>query len=202
MILLAMLTLMASIALNAQTILMFSYSGGEQQAMLTIYADGSASVLRFTNYGETNANDFVAGYPSVQSGNYVIRDASGNGAFAVIPQNMSSLRFRSKTGIEYNYQYDDAATNKILSGLPQQPQQQQSQQNPTYQNTPSSDNSGLVRETCTLCKGSGKVHGTVTTFGLGSKWCEGCQETVSNDHCHHCKVCPSCSGKKYVERRR
>ncbi len=53
--------------------------------------------------------------------------------------------------------------------------------------------------TCSVCKGTGRIDGTVPGFGLGDpKWCDECNKEVSYDHCHGCKLCPACGGRRVI----
>ena len=50
--------------------------------------------------------------------------------------------------------------------------------------------------TCSVCNGSGHVHGTVAVYSsMTEKWCDGCQRMVPASHCHNCKTCPACNGR-------
>jgi len=51
---------------------------------------------------------------------------------------------------------------------------------------------------CTLCNGTGKIAGTVPTYGIGKNyWCDFCKKEVPASHCCQCKICPSCGGNGY-----
>lgn len=57
--------------------------------------------------------------------------------------------------------------------------------NPQYQ----------TKQTCGYCNGTGRVDGTVATYGYaGTKWCDFCKRDVPTSHCCQCKTCPSCGG--------
>lgn len=71
---------------------------------------------------------------------------------------------------------------------------------PNYQtfSSPGSSTNKTLQNKCSLCKGTGKIAGEVTTYGSGSDyWCNTCQKTVPASHCCQCKVCPSCNGRGY-----
>lgn len=51
---------------------------------------------------------------------------------------------------------------------------------------------------CSFCNGTGKVAGTVATYGNNkSYWCDFCKKEVPASHCCQCAICPSCGGKGY-----
>lgn len=60
--------------------------------------------------------------------------------------------------------------------------------------------SKVEKQTCTLCKGSGKNPAPTSSpsfAGTGQKYCEDCHKYVSMGHGYH-GTCPSCSGKGYI----
>jgi tetratricopeptide (TPR) repeat protein len=58
----------------------------------------------------------------------------------------------------------------------------------------------LKRKICTMCNGTGHIDSEISAYGsLEQKWCPECHKNMSPTHCHGCKTCPACSGKKYTE---
>lgn len=60
------------------------------------------------------------------------------------------------------------------------------------------DNTTPVKRKCGYCNGTGSIDSYVATYGNTTpKWCDGCGKMKPAGHCHGCKTCPSCGGKKY-----